>query len=428
MKNLPIFLVACMAQVANNYGMEPELSLWYTFPKEMVTQIVACSDLHTKENLRLVDRQLSGIACKKNIKNLLYHFPCVLSRQDHLNCMVTYAKESDSKMVLRLIKTASYCDHADWLDVVPYFLSETDPELMLIKAYNDCPYENWLEELLPSIMAVYRGDAHALEQYKITYTEIKDYEGPYNYYYGDTNKITLQAYKNKITPLHIAALRNHPVSIAQLLLIQDLTLLNAVDYCEQTPLFGAVKSNAVETCKFLLSCKNINPNKEDKEQSIPLLLATMMGYFEIVVLLVNYNNAHNIQLINYPFPPWAQPMKHNQEAIKRFLLDPINFQISDLKYSLQYACRYLDVDTLKIFFEFYHAIIDINAQCFCRLPYHKKNDYTLLHCAVDRAPIVAFLLDNGADPDIADTEGKKPIDIAKKDEVKAMLLAKMKQG
>ncbi len=429
MKSIKIFLTVCLMHITHSHCMEIEqLSLWYLLPKENVTQIVACSDVHTKESLRLVNKQLSLIACKKNIKNLLHHFPCILSRKNHLDCMVKYAKENNIKMMRRLIKTAAYCDHANWFDVIPYFLPEYFCELILLKEYDSFSHINALKELLPCTMMVYGGDSKALEQYKINHEQI----------HGHPLHDDPSLHRHKITPLHVAAERKHPISIAQLLLTQDLTLLNTMDDYGRAPIVVAACSNAVDMCKFLLSCKHIDLTKVKHPKCTALKQACRQGHLEIVKLLIDYHNKHAIQDMNNGYDLCMVALQANKVDTLKFLLDSIPIQALHAFDLFDYACTNSSIEIIEILLE--KLALDINAihdktfqtwgcnHLFEVIEY-TVSGVTVLYSAAQysKKNVVEFLLNNGADPDIADTHGKKPIDVARTDEIRALLLNKMKQ-
>ncbi len=287
MKIIKIFLVLCLMHVTHNHGMEIEqLSLWYSLHKNNITQIVAYSDVNTKESLRLVNKQLSDIARENNIENMLSYFPCILSRQHHLDCMVKYAKEKNKEMILQLIKTATYCDHTDWFDVIPYFLPEDSRELSLLKKYYDYANLDALKESLSCIMMIYEGDSKALDQYKIRYGKVPGYAS-----YTD-----LSVHIHRISPLNIAVARNHPISLILLLLSQNQDLLNVKDDCwGLTPIMVAALSDNVDMCTFLLSYKNIDLIKSMNAGWTLLKQAYHNHSYKVTELLINYKNQHKIK-------------------------------------------------------------------------------------------------------------------------------------
>jgi hypothetical protein len=258
-------------------------SLWYFLPKEIITKIVAYSDLATKTTLHQINQQLFRISCKNNIPNMLHHIPCILSRQDHLDCMVMYAKEDNITMVQQLIKIAAYCNHADWFDVIPYFLSKDSSDLFLLQKHSAYFNENLIEIFLPHIMTVYKGDTHTINQYKINYGKVISYG-----YYDDT-AIHIQ----HISHVNVAIINNHPISVVQLMLAQNQNLLNTKDNCwAQTPLMMAINSNNIPMCKFLLSYKNIDLNKSTYLGADLVAYAQTLNRDQIVTLLIDYDNTH----------------------------------------------------------------------------------------------------------------------------------------
>lgn len=416
-------------------------SWWYALPQEIVMQVVAHADLDTKENLRSVNGQLSEIARKKNIEHMLSYFPCVLSRQDHLDCMVQYAKKDDGNMMWRLIQTASYCNHADWVQVIHYFLAGDAHELDLLNEYEFvCPNDVTLEPLFPCIMAIYRGDEAAIHQYKINF-----YEGM------DTWEDSIRTAHIKMrSPLHIAVEKNHPFSIVQLLLSQDRTLLNVIDNSyNETPVMAAVSRKNVNMCKFLLSCDDTKPDKTNVVGWTLLRQAYRFGSFEIVMLVTDYYNKHKIQNINNDFDLCEIAIQgRNKESIK-FLLDSVSLQVPEAFELFKNAVLHcFDAEIIEMLLEKF--AIDINALSdygYVRyeddpvsVTHHTIFNVTILYYVAfltypmppffnfphSYVEVVKFLLDHGADPDIADANDKKPIDATENDDVKTLLRARMK--
>lgn len=479
MKNLPLFLLG-IAQVVIIHTMDfiplyelqrtrPELvSVWYSLPKETIIQIVAYADVSTKENLVSVNKQLLDIVSKKNIKDMLSYFPCRLSRRDHLNCMVKYAKEDNKDMMLRLMKIAVYCDHIDWLDVIPYFLPKDAPELGLFEWDKD--YENWSERLLSCIINVYAGDAAMIEQYKINHD--KSNRDPFLL---QLNCQLFPRNRDEVTALHFAVY--HPVAIAQLLVSQDPSLINIKDNTSYyaTPIIWAIRQRAVDVCKFLLSCKNIDLTQEQAEILVrfpnehcsALYEACLQGSFELVKLFVDYNKKHQITELNSDYLLCRAAIAGRNKESVDFLLHSACLDRHQRFELIKKACYGSTPEILSLLLErfsddlthvpgkilvdwFYSACdweqldnarallakfaIDLNAtqdQKFTSIIDGDSRiigNITVLYKAAMRGDVkmIKFLLENDADPDIADSEGVKPIDVAVKDEIKQLLLQKMK--
>lgn len=274
----------CLTSTINHHCMDTEQSfLWYFLPEEIITHIVAYSDLPTKAALHETNHQLLCIACKNNIPNMLEHIPCIISRQDHINYMVMHAKKNNITMVQKLIKIAAYCNHADWFDVIPYFLPKDSPDLFLLQKYTAHFNENLIEIFLPHIMSVYKGDSDAINQYKINYGKVPSYG-----YYDDT-AIHIQ----RISHINVAIANNHPISLVQLMLAQNPDLLNAKDICwSRTPLMMAINSNNIPMCKFLLSYKNINLATSTYLGADVIAYAQRLNRDQIITLLIDYDNTH----------------------------------------------------------------------------------------------------------------------------------------
>jgi len=464
MKQLKIFLMLCIASVAmsRSMGTEP-VSLWYFLPKETITQIVAHADVTVKQDLVLVNKQLLDIASKNNIKDMLFHFPCLLRRQDHLDYMVKYAKEDNKAMVLRLMKIATYCDHADWLDVIPYFLPHDAPELGLFEWDKD--YGNWSERLFSCIIKAYAGDAEMITQYKINHDALV--------FPGDFQLFPKN--RDEVTALHLAVY--HPVAIAQLLLSQDPRLINVKDQTSlrSTPIVWAVRRKAVDVCKFLLSCKNLDLTQDQgvilvrlpDERCSALYEACLHGSFEIVKLLIDYHKKYTIADINSDYVLCRAAITGRNKDIVSFLLDSacleeyhilqlikkacyastpeimnlllerFSNQINNVSpdvsfYWFNMACDRAQIDNARILLaRFAFDINTIQDRMFTSYATEEQRtigNITVLYLAAMRGEVemVKFLLDNGADSDIANSEGEKPIDVTLKNSIKELLLPTMK--
>ncbi len=292
MKIIQIFLMLFLTHLANISCMETtQSSQWYALAKETITHIVAISDLNTKETLRSVNKQLLLIASKSNVENLLYHFPCIMKRQDHLDCLVKYAKKNNQDMVHRLINTAKYCNHSDWFSVIRYFLSEDDSYILLtLNKFNAHSNTRIIDIFFPHIMAVYAGKADALEQYKNNYGSNSDY-------LCYENK-TPSEHIRHISPINLAIITQHPPGVIQLLISQDKDLLNIKDACwDCTPLMVAVHYDNINICKLLLSYKNIDLTKS-MLGVLPLFnYAQGRCFHSIAELLKNYENEYTTNTI-----------------------------------------------------------------------------------------------------------------------------------
>lgn len=360
--------------------------LSYSLPRDIIIKIVACADLETKKNLRLTCSEL----CFFDIKDLLKHSPLILNRKDHLYLMVQTTIKNDQEAFTNLLCNAVYCDHADVLDIVPYFLPKDSHELTLLQTYFTHPDNKVLGLLLPYIMAVYKGDKETIDQYLI-----KNMNHP--------------EHKNVVNPLCIAIHHKHPNAIGELLLTQHVTLLNSTDPDDNTtPLFVAALVNNVEMCKFLLSFKEIAANIASSDSVTPLTIAVNGGYSDIVNVLISHtidSDYGQKDQHGNPIPclraPWYRAIWLGHMDIAKTLLTLLDFQVPYATKPLHVAIMNNQPEMVKMLLE--HSNTDVNAQ--------DENGRTALFLAADlnNVPLAQLLLDNKANVNTFNHQDQTPL-------------------
>jgi len=309
-----LFMIFCGCFVVS---MElPSQISWNNLPATVIMPIIGTLQPSDKQALCLVNKQLSLLASKKNIDNLL-QWPCVLSKKYHLNLMIQYAKINNEKLMALAIKSAPLCDHHDALEIIFYFLTEKDYILAnYLSLYRNDHYDEYLQALLPMIMAVYQADQGLYNHYKNKFTIKSGLHGNFSVlqaavYYNHLPlvKLFLAQEKNGIinfytteedmfeyTPLHIAVGKNDR-DMVKLLLTHEKTMINAVARNNITPLCVAIGSRYYDLAITLLNAgadTNIQTAQAEKEGGF-LHFAVLNGQLKLIVSLLRNGIALNKQ-------------------------------------------------------------------------------------------------------------------------------------
>lgn len=316
-KNILGTLLLLFINGATVFGMD-QLCVpgpWHMLSKDAKMCIIARSALEDKRNLVLVNKELSSLASKKNIREMLYYVPCVVSRKDHLFWMIDCGRKNDEAakvLMKRLLANAVFCNHADALDILSFFVPQKEcPELLqamknhndtkafsardiaslfprFVKIYQKFPSSDMLDMMLHFIMHVYGNNTKIIANY-VAQSPIHPY------------------YKDQMTPLHVAMEHGHQL-IAELLVAQDPKLLGALGVDNATPLHMAARGNFFTLCKFFLSFNIADVTVPDASGLTPLACASLHGHEDIVKLLMHYNDQHvikqknNICVTRMPWP------------------------------------------------------------------------------------------------------------------------------
>lgn len=304
---LLMFFYGCFVMSMELTLLMPSLISWYKLPETVIMHIVAISSPSDKQSLYLVNKQLSCLASKKNIDNLL-RWPCVLSKNYHLNLMIEYAKIKNEKLMILAIKSAPWCDHDDAVEIISYFLTKDDDlSTSYLSLYKNDRRDQYLQVLLPTVMAVYRADQGLYDVYKknfIVKSKLCSYSSVLQTAVFDNHsslvKLFLAQEKNGIidcgikegmdyTPLHIAASKNNS-DMVKLLLTHDKTMINAVTRNNATPLCVAIGSMHYDLAIALLNAgadTNILTTQGEKGGGF-LHFAVINGKCDLIVRLL-YN-------------------------------------------------------------------------------------------------------------------------------------------
>jgi ankyrin repeat protein len=423
---LSLLLGIFLCFLTSAYTMENAYqSTWFILPKEVRAKIFACADINTKEKLYFSCPNIFAT----NINNILKHSPLLLPRQCHTYHMVHTAKNNDVETFVNLLHNAHNCDHNDIYktikDFFMYFLPEEADELTLLSLYNKYHDPAVLNQVLPSILAIYSGDNDTIDQYLIK-----------NMTYPENHRF--------MNPLFIAACYNHPLSIAELFLSQNKNLLN-MSSDDWTPLFGAVCGENIDMCKFLLSFNDIEIDKIDHDGMTPLTIAIQNRSTDILDLLIDHAVTHNVteKILQQKDVPasdttWYYAARLGYVDILKKLLTPVNFRVPHIKKPLHRATQSNRLDAVRMLL-LSHSTADINAQdeasytalCIAAADNFIHIAQTLLeykadvNCITDNhetplwfaaysgyIDMVILLLAYNADPHIASHDGVTPLHVA----------------
>ncbi len=356
-----------------------ELVLLPSLPNDMIIKIFACTDLETKERLRLTCSYLYML----DIKNILKHSPLIIARKDYLYHLIKTAKNNDSETFINLLYNATNCDYPDICTTASYFLPYNSTELKLLDIYSTTTMS---KQLLPHIMAIYKGDVQTIEQY-IT----KHMKNPEE--------------RKGMNPLNIAV--HHPYAICELLLTQNIDLLNTPDYNDQYPLLVVAQANNINICEYLLSFKEIKINIFNKDGITPLSIATLNNQIDMVKLIINHSDTNINDQEGNSFTALHWAAIYNNQSIAKLLLQnyaDINSQTYENETPIWYAVHAGHADMVELLLTY---TLDVNIATIdgntplCEAAYN--NNIT----------IIRMLINYGANPNIRLSErSETPLHVA----------------
>jgi len=399
--------------------LQPQTS-WNILPKTVIMPIIAMSNTSDKQTLRLVNKQLSCLASKKNIDNLL-QWPCVLSRNCHLNLMIEYAISNNNHKMILAIKSASLCDHHDAVEKISYFIAPDDSStLNYLSLYKNNHHDDYLLKLLPTIIAVYRGDQNICENYKEFIVEPEkrstlsvlqlaaycNHLAPAELFLTQKKKdivnfqtITDPAFDS--TPLHIAVTYNH-IDMIKLCLTLDKTTINAIIEDNLTPLCIAITKKHYEAAIILLN-EGSNPNIQPtwiKEPGGILHFVVLEGKHEIISLLLKNDILLDTQ------------NEHGDTALTT-LVNLSNISTMENKINGKSTNDYCN------FFNIAQSLLIAGANPNI---FNNRGTSALIQALIyHNTAMATLLLEHGADPHIKNSKGKNAFSFGLSNEMKELL-------
>lgn len=247
--------------------LQKKPALLNSLPSDIIHKIFACADLTTKKTLRCTCSTLHSL----DIKNTLSHSPLIISRKDHIKYMVYAAQHDDVITFTNLLLNTfhnkyrdGYYNYSNIYDMIQCFLSKNCDEAMLVGMYYKKPNPAILKELLPCLMAIYRGEKEHINNYVI--------------------KNTRWPQCANIPLIYIAA-RNAHLDVIELLLHSHSAHVDEQVFGGYSALHLAAYHNLPSVAECLVE-NGANVNITDNRGCTPLLLACYEGATEIVALLV----------------------------------------------------------------------------------------------------------------------------------------------
>lgn len=206
----------------------------------------------------------------------------------------------------------------------------------------------------------------------------------------------------KSSYLHIVSQTGNTDAFKKLMELHKFDV-NLKDYQGRTALHYACGEGYKEIVEILMKDPNIDPSIEDNFNRIAVYYAHSQGNWDIVNIFFNGNV--NGFLDNGQTHLMVASRKGNINLV-RFLLEipevDINIQNSYGLAALHFAARFGEYEIVEELLG--HKGIKINVQ--------DKQGKTALHYAkeANNEDIIALLLKKGADPNIVDNEGHKPLE------------------
>jgi ankyrin repeat protein len=222
-----------------------------------------------------------------------------------------------------------------------------------------------------------------------------------------------QDFPKNVTGLHIAVSFGLSYLSKQLLFSgqgEKLTLADARDSHDQTPLMWAARNGHQDTVMLLLSIDDVNPNARDNRGRTPLIWAAIYGHKDTVMLLLSIGNVNTNARDDMGRTPliWAAIYGH-EDTVKQLLLSTDKFDPNARDNSemtpLLWAVAYDQENVVELLLS--TDRVDPNTKDI--------NGFTPLIYAVLKGsePIVEMLLSTGkVDPTANDNEGVTPLMLA----------------
>src|SRR4030095_949380 len=420
--------------------LTPRLS-WYDLPETVIMQIVAIS--HNKHALCEVNWQLFKLASKNNIDKLI-EWPCVLSRNDHLDLMVKYAIANNQDKMLFAIKSSVLCRRNNAVSLVSFFV-DSNKISNYLSAYKANSCEDCLKNLLPIIMFVY-GCTKAHDNYKNKNIigplreKLSALQAAAHCQHISIARLFLAQEKQKIvdfnikkgmskrTPLHIAVCNQYPGMVA-LFCKNSERFINVQSYSGNTPLFTAITvSNnkdfdaKIKIIKILLSAganpniqmrvsqstaliaavseqlncsiielileKGARINMRNQYGNTALIVATMLDNYNVMELLCKYNADISIQ-------------NNNKETALRKAVEKNNLMMMNLLLKNNTFINIKNGNGCTLLMVSVHN----NNNLFDLIKVNSQKDWQSFGYLLDYFSMTELLLEKGADPNIVDNDG-----------------------
>lgn len=370
----------------------PSQGSWYKCPDPIIMSIVALLRPRDKQSFCLVNKKFYSLAGKKNIENLL-HYPCRLTKNQHVDFMVQCAKNNYEYKMILAIKNAPLCKRKNAVSIISYFIDDDSSINHLLSLYKKNPCDDNLQALWPIIKFVYSSGQ--------AYTRYKD-------------KYLLKNLREKFSPLQ-AAVYCDDVSIARLFLSQEkhgiLNLTIAHGMVRHSPLHLAVGKCHVAMVKLLCSNNYIDINVQSFSGKTPLHIAVTLSNmrnpndkFKIIKMLLQAGANPNIQtIISQSTVLISAVSVLSKKDVIEYLLNYgalIDMQNKSGDTAAMIAVNNDDYDVLQLLLQ---RNANVNIQ--------NNNKQSLLHRAVEKGnkKILHLLYRYGADFNIKDNNGNSPL-------------------
>ncbi|CAF0937616.1 unnamed protein product [Rotaria sordida] len=223
------------------------------------------------------------------------------------------------------------------------------------------------------------------------------------------------------SPLYFAALYHH-TRIVELLLNKYKAIVDLATFDGSAPLHVVCERGFTDIVQLLINSQaNINAKMNDGTTSI--MLACQNGHLSVVQILISTGQCNlNIQRLD-GITPLFLVVQHGHETI----FDYITENVDNIKETIDLAREDGATPLFKACQKGYESLVQKLLKYKPNLEL-LKNGESCLHAATmfNHAPIVRFLIDNGANPLLNNWEGMTAVDLAKEAQIKDILDILMK--